>query len=116
MNVITLHKVPAYTGLNGKSIDSYFMANQRVLSFLKNRVLTPFTAGLKSKTGWTKENRPSEQVEQEIVVDKIPFVVNTIPTTLRPSYEKLYTKLTQELDHLKTQYEQEIRRKVKIKM
>ena len=111
MNVITLQKVPAYTGLNNESIDSYFMARQRVISFLKNRVLTPFTAGLKSKTGWTKENRPSEQVEQEIVVDQIPFVVKTVPTTLRPSYEKLYFKLTTELDHLKTQYDQDIRRK-----
>tara|TARA_Y100000310_G_C20699025_1_gene827958 strand:- start:4305 stop:5252 length:948 start_codon:yes stop_codon:yes gene_type:complete len=111
MNVITLQRVPTYTGLNGESIDSYFMARQRVIGFLKNRVLTPFTAGLKAQTGWTKENRPSEQVEQEIVVDQIPFVVKTIPTTLRPSYEKLYCKLTRELDHLKAQYEQEIRRK-----
>ncbi|MBT4174070.1 hypothetical protein HOE07_00155 [archaeon] len=111
MNVITLQKVPAYTGLNNESIDSYFMARQRVISFLKNRVLTPFTAGLKSQTGWDKENRPSEETEQEIVVDQIPFVVKTIPTTLRPSYEKLYCKLNQELDHLKTQYEQEIKRK-----
>ncbi len=111
MNVITLQRVPTYTGLNGESIDSYFMARQRVISFLENRVLTPFTAGLKAQTGWTKENRPSEQVEQEIVVDQIPFVVKTTPTTLRPSYEKLYTKLIQTLDHLKTQYEQEVRRK-----
>lgn len=111
MNITTLHKAPAYTGLNSESIDSYFKAQREVLGFLKNRVITPFTSGLKAQTGWTKENIPDEQIEQEIVVDRISFVVKTTPTTLRPSYEKLYTKLVQHLEHLRTQYGQDIRRK-----
>jgi hypothetical protein len=98
--IVSIDKPKPIATINKESADLYQRAIHSVIPMLENFVIEPFERDLKRKTGYNDFNIPDKEVETEITVDRIKFIVITSPTTKRPQYSFVYEKINDYVTHL----------------
>lgn len=90
--------------INEDSIRLYSRNIVSVLPFLKKEVIEPITEEIKNRTGYSDENIPKEEIQVPIEVGKEKMIVKVTPTTKRPGYEDVYSRICGYLDDLEKAY------------
>ncbi len=102
--------VPELEGMEEESFRS-FLNWRGVPAELDKRVISPFKEALYGATGFSDQNRPSDERAIAVPAGKLVFTVTTKPTTKRPCYREVVEGFGGYLDVLHDQFAREIRRK-----
>lgn len=92
LETLTLRMCPPFSGLDNENLENY-VRSCRQANFLGKLVVDPFEDALKTKTGYSEENRPEKKTYTPITVGRFKFGVVTTPTTRRPNYGDVFDKL-----------------------
>jgi hypothetical protein len=111
---ITQMKISLPKDLSEITEDNFlkYLAWGKTVKNINKHIIEPFKAAVYAKTGYSDENRPDKKVKDKVNVSEgIDFLVDTKPTTKRPSYKKVNEEFGNYVHFLAEQYGMDIRRK-----
>jgi len=111
LDTIVLVKPEVYVSMGKAAADGYFKAEQRVLSAIKDGLISRGEEQLRAKTGFTSENHPDESPKRtNFSLDGINFNLITNVKVINPPYQTAFDKITGYLEVMTNDWKQGIRK------